>query len=76
MPSSARSIASGYRRGGDVITKVGRAPIAGSDDLSGAIARFRPGQTVAIEVRRGGATRNLEVKLGERPLGSPARSGG
>jgi S1-C subfamily serine protease len=56
--------------------RVGGTPITGADDLSGAIARFKPGEKVAIEVRRGGATRNLQVKLGERPLGSPARSGG
>jgi S1-C subfamily serine protease len=68
--------ASGYRRGGDVITKVGGTPITGSDDLSGAVARFKPGEKVAIEVRRGGSTRTLQVKLGERPLGNPARSGG
>jgi S1-C subfamily serine protease len=64
-----------YRKGGDVITKVQGQPIATADDLSSAIARFMPGDTVTIEVVRDGSRRELRVKLGERPLGTP-RSGG
>jgi S1-C subfamily serine protease len=65
-----------YRPGGDVITKVGDVPITSSDDLAGAVERFRPGQTVPIEVRRGGHAERIRVTLGERPLGNPASSGG
>jgi S1-C subfamily serine protease len=68
--------ASSYRQGGDVITKVGGTPIVGSDDLAGAVARFKPGETITVEVRRGGAARELKVKLGERPLRTPSRSAG
>jgi S1-C subfamily serine protease len=64
-----------YRQGGDVITKVQGKPIATADDLSSAIARFKPGETVTIEVVRDGSRRDLRVKLGERPLGTP-QSGG
>ncbi len=60
-----------YRRGGDVITKVGGTPISSADDLSGAVARFRPGQTVAVQISRAGAARTVKVKLAERPLGDP-----
>jgi S1-C subfamily serine protease len=65
-----------YRPGGDVITKVGNVVIASSDDLAGAVARFRPGQTVPVQVRRDGQLKRIDVKFGERPLGNPASSGG
>jgi S1-C subfamily serine protease len=45
--------------------------VAGADDLSTAIARFKPGETVDVEISRDGSTRTLKVKLGERPLGNP-----
>ena len=60
-----------FRQGGDVITKLGGRTVADSDDLATAIARFKPGDTVEVEVHRGGETRTLKVKLGERPLGDP-----
>ena len=59
-----------FARGGDVITKVGGKPIANADDLSSAIARFKPGETADVEIHRGGKTQNVEVKLDERPLGA------
>jgi S1-C subfamily serine protease len=68
--------AEGYRTGGDVITKVQGTPVATPDDLAVALARFRPGDTITIEVHRDGATRDLKVKLGERPAGPPRSTGG
>ena len=59
-----------FARGGDVITKVGESAITNADDLSKAIARFKPGEAADVEVHRGGETRTLKVELGERPLGS------
>jgi S1-C subfamily serine protease len=67
---------SSYRPGGDVITKVGNVPVATSDDLAGAVARFRPGQSVPVQVHRDGQVKQITVKFGERPLGNPATSGG
>jgi S1-C subfamily serine protease len=64
-----------YRQGGDVITKVQGKAITNADDLSQVIAQFKPGDTVTLEVERGGSKRDLKVKLGERPLGTP-QSGG
>ena len=58
-----------FARGGDVITKVGDQPITNSDDLSTAIARFKPGQEADVEIHRGGETRTVKVKLDERPAG-------
>jgi 2-alkenal reductase len=55
------------RPGGDVITKVEGRRITREHDLSERIARFRPGETVTLEVYRGDDKRSVEVKLGERP---------
>jgi S1-C subfamily serine protease len=57
-----------FREGGDIITRVGGRPVRDSDDLSTAVQRFNPGQTVEVEVWRDGKRRNIDVKLGERPL--------
>jgi S1-C subfamily serine protease len=59
-----------FARGGDVITRVGDQPITNSDDLSTAIARFKPGQEADVEIHRGGETRTVKVKLDERPVDS------
>jgi S1-C subfamily serine protease len=57
-----------YATGGDVITKVEGTPIEDANDLSAVVARFQPGQEVTVEVHRGGETKEIKVKLGERPL--------
>ena len=64
-----------YARGGDVITKVGGKPITDADGLSTAIARFKPGESVDIDIDRSGQSQTIKVKLQERPLGDP-QSGG
>jgi S1-C subfamily serine protease len=58
-----------FARGGDVITKVGDTAITNSEDLAKAIARYAPGQTVDLEVHRGGDTQTVKVTFGERPAG-------
>jgi putative serine protease PepD len=58
-----------FRPGGDVITKVGGKPVEHADDLSEVIAEYDPGQDVQLEIHRGGDTKTVTVKLGERPLG-------
>jgi S1-C subfamily serine protease len=65
-----------YRQGGDVITKVGDVTVSDPDDLAGAVARYRPGRTVPVQVSRGGQVKRVQVTLGERPLGNPSTSGG
>jgi S1-C subfamily serine protease len=56
-----------FRPGGDVITKVGVTRIAKAADVSSVLTRYEPGQTVQITVSRGGHSRVVRVKLGERP---------
>src|SRR4051812_6532206 len=60
-----------YAQGGDIITKVEGKPIQDANDLSSAVAQFQPGQEVTVEVHRGGDTKEIKVKLGERPLSAP-----
>jgi S1-C subfamily serine protease len=59
-----------YRPGGDVITKVAGKPVEDSAQLADLIADYKPGEEVALEIHRGGDTREVKVKLGERPLGN------
>ena len=61
-----------YQPGGDVITKVDGQPVDDSADLASRIAAFEPGREVPLEVHRDGETRQIEVRLAERPLGDSA----
>jgi S1-C subfamily serine protease len=56
-----------FRPGGDVITKVGATTVTRAAEVSLALTRYQPGQTVPITVVRGGHSRIVRVKLGERP---------
>jgi S1-C subfamily serine protease len=60
--------AQSFRPGGDVITKVAGRPVQDSAQLAELIAGFDPGDEVPLEIHRNGDTREIEVKLGERPL--------
>jgi S1-C subfamily serine protease len=52
---------------GDVIVRVGDSQISGSGDVSAAIAGLQPGQSVPVEVQRGGNSVTVKVKLGVQP---------
>jgi S1-C subfamily serine protease len=60
--------AQSFRPGGDVITKVAGKPVEDSAQLATVIAQFKPGDTVPLEIHRDGDTREIRVKLAERPL--------
>jgi S1-C subfamily serine protease len=62
--------AQSYRPGGDVITKVDGKPVDDSAELADVIADYAPGEEVPLEIHRDGDVRQVEVKLGERPLGN------
>jgi S1-C subfamily serine protease len=64
--------AQSFRPGGDIITKVEGKPVENSAQLADEIANFRPGEEVTLEIHRDGATKEIKVKLGERPLGDVA----
>jgi S1-C subfamily serine protease len=59
--------ASLVKPGGDVITRVNGTQVTRTHDLSELIAHYRPGQTVTLEVYRGGKRREVRVTLGDRP---------
>jgi S1-C subfamily serine protease len=40
-------------------------------DVSRALQRFSPGQTITLQLLRDGRSRRIRVKLGERPLDAP-----
>jgi S1-C subfamily serine protease len=61
--------AASFRPGGDVITKVDGKAVEDSAQLAEVIAAYEPGEQVPLEVHRDGETREIEVKLGERPVG-------
>ena len=59
--------------GGDVLTQVGgRGRCATMDDVHAALGELRPGQAVAVELRREGKPVKATVRLGERPGGAAA----
>jgi 2-alkenal reductase len=60
-----------YRPGGDVVTAVQGRPIHTESDLARVLLGYAPGDTVTLDVQRGGKREQVRVKLAERPLGSP-----
>jgi S1-C subfamily serine protease len=57
--------------GGDVITKINGRKVTTKHDLSELVTQYRAGDTVTLEVYRGGNRRNVSVKLAERPANVP-----
>jgi len=57
-------------RQGDIITALGEEEVASTEDLVAAIAGREPGETVALEVERGGQKTSLKVTLGTQPAQS------
>jgi len=56
-----------FRAGGDVITRVDRRPIRDESDLARAVETRRPGQTVTVQLYRGGRRLEIRLTLAERP---------
>jgi len=57
----------GGLRIGDTISRVDGQEIQAPEDISTAIESRRPGDRVAIELKRAGATQTVQVTLGTRP---------
>jgi 2-alkenal reductase len=53
--------------GGDVIVAVGGRPLIRPDDLSDEVATRSPGDTLNLQIVRGGKRQTVPVKLGTRP---------
>jgi len=54
-------------REGDIITKVGDSLIGDPQSLTAAVRMQPVGETVPVEVRRGGETVTIDVTLAEAP---------
>jgi S1-C subfamily serine protease len=52
---------------GDIIVKVNTQAIDGDHPLDATLSEFAPGDTISVEVLRGGQTQTLSVTLGTRP---------
>ncbi|MBR2420906.1 MAG: trypsin-like peptidase domain-containing protein [Oscillospiraceae bacterium] len=51
----------------DIITEVGGYPVTSVSDLTRVLRKFAAGDTVSVEVYRGGQTKTLTVTLDEKP---------
>jgi putative serine protease PepD len=59
---------------GDVVTAVNGKTVNTTDDLIATLDTFSPGQTITMTVKRQGQTKQIKVKLGNRP--AQAQTGG
>ncbi len=55
------------KAGGDVITAVDGKPITGMEDLISAVNAKQPGDSVTLTVLRDGSSKEVTVKLADRP---------
>jgi S1-C subfamily serine protease len=53
--------------GGDVLVRIDGRPVTSMDDVHALLGKRRPGEKVAVELKRKGKTVRLEAELGERP---------
>ncbi|HTT28590.1 MAG TPA: PDZ domain-containing protein [Solirubrobacteraceae bacterium] len=56
---------------GDVITKVNGQQVATPSDLKNVVAGLHPGQRVMVRFEGSGTTYNAQIRLRNRPAGSP-----
>jgi putative serine protease PepD len=54
-------------RAGDVIVRIGTAPVGAARDVSEVVFGARAGQSVRVQYRRDGRTRTAAVRLARRP---------
>jgi S1-C subfamily serine protease len=57
--------------GGDVITSIDGEAVHSMADVDDVLARHRPGDGVAVELRRDGRELRVQVELAERPASVP-----
>jgi S1-C subfamily serine protease len=60
--------------GGDVIRSLDGSPIDSMTDLSGAIAKRKPGDKVTLGILRSGSAKTLAVTLGTAPKQAPSQT--
>jgi S1-C subfamily serine protease len=60
--------------GGDVIQSFDGAPIGSMSDLTGEIAKRKPGDRVRLEILRSGSAKQMTVTLGVAPRQAPSQT--
>ena len=53
---------------GDVITAIDGKEVKAAEDVTTAVNAHKPGDTIKVTYRRGDETKDVDVKLGERPV--------
>jgi len=61
----------GGLRPGDVVVKIGGAPVANTPQLLNAVAALKPHETATVSVQRGGSALDVKVTVGQRPPSRP-----
>ena len=56
---------------GDTITAINGTPIATTDQFIATIDGYKPGQTVTLKINRSGQSKQVTVKLANRPTKTP-----
>jgi S1-C subfamily serine protease len=54
-----------------VIASVDGDAVSGSPDVARLVGTHQPGDTIKVQVRRGGITREFQVHLSTRPANAP-----
>jgi S1-C subfamily serine protease len=55
-------------RNGDVISSIEGKDVKAAEDVTSAVNAHKPGDQIKVTFRRGDETRDVDVKLGERPV--------
>jgi len=61
----------GGLRPGDVVLRIGGAPIANTPQLLNAVAALKPHETAIVSVQRGGSAIDVKLTVGQRPPSRP-----
>jgi S1-C subfamily serine protease len=56
----------------DLVTAINGKQITSTEQFIAAIDNYSPGTTVTLSVRRGGQTKQIQVRLGTRPRATPS----
>jgi S1-C subfamily serine protease len=67
--------AQGLSAGGDLIVGVDGKPVHEPEDIAGAIADNKPGDTITMKLYRGAQLKTVSLTLAERPNKAPGTSG-
>jgi S1-C subfamily serine protease len=59
-----------FTLGGDIIVRLAGRDTKTTDDVTAALVKKKPGETVAVDILRDGKRLTVDVELGDRPAGN------